>query len=198
MENKENTPRLKHDGGIQIHGKDVATYDGMLDYAHKVGIQRLENKILQFPSPENGQTAICSATLVTVDNRVFTDIGDVNPENVPRGCTANYIRMASTRAKGRVLSDAINISSVLSGTGKEAEGPIDVEFQEIPPSKTLVDGTMQGGGNKPVSKSQLRYIAKLGQTKNKDAEKLSQENFSCSLDSLTGGQAHILIKQLEG
>ena len=114
MGTDKNLPKIKPSGVIQIRGKDVTTYDSKLDYAHQFGIKNLQVELLQYPTEQNGQTCICQAKLVTADDRVFSDIGDASPHNVPRGCADSFPRIASTRAKSRVLSDAFNIKSVVN------------------------------------------------------------------------------------
>ena len=44
-----------------IKGKDFVLYVGVLDLATQKGLLKLEVELLQFPSPENGNEAICRA-----------------------------------------------------------------------------------------------------------------------------------------
>ena len=107
------SPKLKSNAVISIHGKDITTYQGKLDYAHQCGLGSITSRIIQFPVSENSNICICEAIVKTSDGRVFSDIGDASPDNVPRGCMNRIIGVASTRAKSRALSDAFNISSSL-------------------------------------------------------------------------------------
>jgi hypothetical protein len=101
-------------------GKDVILYKGLLALMHDKypGQFDLRVKILQFPTSENGDRVISEATLNIYheDNatpaRKFTEIGDATVGNVGGMVADHFIRMAGTRAKGRVLRDALNIGAV--------------------------------------------------------------------------------------
>jgi len=95
-----------------IKGKDFVLYAGVLDLATQQGLLKLEVELLQYPSKENGNEAICRAVAVCKTGEVFSDIGDANPENCSEMIVKHLIRMASTRAKGRALRDMCNISTV--------------------------------------------------------------------------------------
>lgn len=97
--------------GRKVGEKEVATYQGLLAKAHDEGLRLLCTAIVQFPSKENGQTAIVSAEVRTGKGR-FVAIGDASPENVNRRVARHFIRMAETRAKARALRDAVNIGLV--------------------------------------------------------------------------------------
>ena len=66
-------------------------------------------ELIQYPSDENKQTAICKARVETVDGKKFSDIGDANPQNCNSKVARHLIRMASTRAKARAFRDMDNI-----------------------------------------------------------------------------------------
>ena len=105
----KNTPKLK-DGFLKnIKGKDFVLYAGVLDLATQKGLLKLEVELLQFPTKENGNEAICHAVAEGKNGEVFADIGDANPRNCTEMIAKHLIRMASTRAKGRVLRDMCNI-----------------------------------------------------------------------------------------
>ncbi len=93
---------------ISLKGKSYVTYEGLLDYAHSLGLKSIEVEILQIPNKENNMTAICSATAKTKDTS-FTDLGDASPSSVQNILVPHLIRMASTRAKARALRDLTNI-----------------------------------------------------------------------------------------
>lgn len=93
---------------ISLQGKSFVTYEGLLDLAHQRNLKSLEVEIIQFPSKENNMTAICKAKATTED-QVYTDIGDASPQSVNANIAPHLIRMASTRAKARVLRDLTNI-----------------------------------------------------------------------------------------
>lgn len=90
-------------------GKDFVLYAGLLDLVHDLEIASLVVSPVQLPDNDNGQTAIMAATLTLKDGRVFTDVGDANPQNTGKLIAPHLIRMASTRAKARVMRDALNI-----------------------------------------------------------------------------------------
>ncbi len=96
---------------LLIEGKPVVLYAGLLHVAQEEGIKELSVSIEQIPSIENGQTAIASAKAVTSDGSVFIDVGDASPESVGADkFIPHLLRVASTRAKARVLRDAYGIT----------------------------------------------------------------------------------------
>lgn len=93
---------------INLQGKSYVTYEGLLDLAHQNNLISMEVDIIQIPSPDNNMTAICKATARTKD-KLYTDLGDASPSSVTRNLVPHIIRMASTRAKARVLRDLTNV-----------------------------------------------------------------------------------------
>jgi hypothetical protein len=106
---KQETGGVKPEFVVNLRGKDFVLYAGVLDVAHRRGIRRLETEVVQLPSEANGRECVVKATLELDGGVVFTDYGDANPSNVNRPIAQHLIRMASTRAKARVLRDATNI-----------------------------------------------------------------------------------------
>jgi len=102
-------PKLDDRFMTNIKGKDFVLYAGVLDLATQSGLLKLEVELLQYPSKENGNEAICRAVAVGKSGQVFSDIGDANPSNCHSMIAKHLIRMASTRAKGRALRDMCNI-----------------------------------------------------------------------------------------
>ena len=98
---------------VDLHGTKHPTYAGVLAEAHKVGLQSIAVKILQYPTDENHFLCICEAIVVMKEGRVFTEIGDASPNNVNSMIKPHIVRMAATRAKGRALRDAVNIGKAL-------------------------------------------------------------------------------------
>ncbi len=92
-----------------IKGKDFVVYAGVLDLATQKGLLKLGVELLQFPTKENGNEAICRAVAESKSGEMFSDIGDANPRNCSSKVVKHLIRMASTRAKGRALRDMCNI-----------------------------------------------------------------------------------------
>ena len=57
-------PKLDERWIIEIEGSQFVKYAGLLDYAHQIGISSIEVEPLQLPTKENGNFAICKATVV--------------------------------------------------------------------------------------------------------------------------------------
>ncbi|NLL48205.1 MAG: hypothetical protein GX249_06445 [Firmicutes bacterium] len=96
---------------LLIEGKPFVLYAGLLLVAQEEGIKELSVSIEQIPSVENGHTAIASAKAVTSDGSVFVDVGDASPVSVGADkFVPHLLRIASTRAKARVLRDAYAIA----------------------------------------------------------------------------------------
>ncbi len=93
---------------INLQGKRFVTYEGLLDYAHQLGLISIDVEIIQVPNRENNMVAVCAATARTKDME-FTDIGDAAPNSVNSALVPHLLRMASTRAKARALRDLTNI-----------------------------------------------------------------------------------------
>jgi hypothetical protein len=102
---------MKREFVINRNGKDYVLYAGLLDQAHQQGLKAIKTQLLQAPTSENGQIAICLAE-VTTERGTFTGIGDADPGNVSRMMVTALIRMAETRAKARALRDAVNVGMV--------------------------------------------------------------------------------------
>lgn len=106
---EKHVPRLDDRFMTNIKGKDFVLYAGVLDLATQKGLLKLEVELLQYPSKENGNEAICRAVAEGKSGQVFSDVGDANPGNCHSMIAKHLIRMASTRAKGRALRDMCNI-----------------------------------------------------------------------------------------
>ena len=102
-------PKLDESFIKKIDDKDFVLYSGLLDVAHQKNLSMVDVELIQFPSDENKQTAICKAKVETVDGKKFSDIGDANPANCNSKVARHLIRMASTRAKARAFRDMDNI-----------------------------------------------------------------------------------------
>jgi len=106
---EKSVPKLDDRFITNIKGKDFVVYAGVLDLATQKGLLKLGVELLQFPTKENGNEAICRAVAESNTGEVFADIGDANPKNCTEKIVKHLIRMASTRAKGRALRDMCNI-----------------------------------------------------------------------------------------
>jgi hypothetical protein len=98
---------------INLKGRSYPTWAGVLDAATKAGLRSLTTRVVQIPSAENGGMAIVMARAEFEDGRVFEDVGDASPANCSAQIATAAVRMASTRAKGRCLRDAINVGQTM-------------------------------------------------------------------------------------
>jgi len=102
-------PKLDDRFIMNIKGKDFPMWSGVLDLAHQHGLLKLNVDILQYPTKENGNVAICRAVAESSTGEMFSDIGDASPSNVIKEIAPHLLRMASTRAKARCLRDMSNV-----------------------------------------------------------------------------------------
>jgi hypothetical protein len=126
---------MKREFVINRNGKDYVLYAGLLDQAHQQGLKEIKTQLLQAPSSENGQIAICLAE-VTTERGTFTGIGDADPGNVSRMMVTALIRMAETRAKARALRDAVNVGvTALEELGDDEARPETRPETRLPESQ---------------------------------------------------------------
>lgn len=141
---------FKQKFSVSIKGKDAIKLEGLTAFAHEKGIWKMDTQIIQFPSDQNGWTAICQTTVGGYDwdpieekiCRVeYSDIGDANVNNCGKMVAASYIRMASTRSQARALRKYTNIdmvcSSELSDVVDEAPEPI-ISVEQLTAIKGLL------------------------------------------------------------
>jgi len=102
-------PKLDERWIIEIEGNQFVKYAGLLDLGHQKGISQIEVEPLQLPTKENGNFAICKATVISKSGESFTDIGDANPGNCSSKVSKHLLRLASTRAIARSLRTFTNI-----------------------------------------------------------------------------------------
>lgn len=160
---------------INLQGKSYVTYEGLLDLAHQKNLKSIVVDIIQMPTPENNMTAVCKAT-ATTDDEIYTDLGDASPESVNSNIAPHIIRMASTRAKARVLRDLTNV-------GMTAIEEISLDEN--------------------ISENEDNYIANTGDLPTKrqieTIKKLSEElNVNVNYDELTKRTAGTLISKMLG
>ena len=159
---------------INLQGKSFVTYEGLLDLAHQMNLLSLEVEIIQIPTNENNMTAICKA-IATTENERFQDIGDASPRSVNSALAPHLIRMASTRAKARVLRDLTNV-------GMTAVEELSIEESVV----------SDGEENYPISSEepptprQIETIKKLA----------GELNYQVNYDTLTKKTAGNIISRL--
>ncbi|MCK9444858.1 MAG: hypothetical protein M0Q14_10085 [Tissierellaceae bacterium] len=158
---------------INLQGKSYVTYEGLLDLAHQKNLKSMEVELLQIPSPDNNMTAICRAMAATERER-FQDMGDASPDSVNSALVPHLIRMASTRAKARVLRDLTNVGM----TAIE-----ELSLEETPPDTVENAGRLQG---EPPTVRQIETIKKLSE----------ELNYQVNYDTLTKKTAGNIISRL--
>lgn len=175
---------------VNLKGRDYPIFAGVLDAAHKAGLQSLTTALLQIPSAENGMVAIVQATATFADGRTFSDVGDCSPATTSPSLAAASIRLASTRAKGRVLRDAVNVGQAL------LEEMPDLDDAPEPPRN----------GHRPQAQAQQRNgtpngssVAHSPQTRPNVAPSAPQAEapaMTCSEDgkTLTKGQYEVSLR----
>jgi len=192
---------------VDLKGKEFVTYAGLLDLAHQHGLTRLEVELVQFPSSDNGMECIVKATAVTESGMVFCDIGDANPGNTNKSVAQHIIRMASTRAKARVLRDLSNIGiTALEEMGDDVgDMPGNGGNGRVKPPKAAGKASAQPkGGNVTtpvaVTEAQKRAIWTLAKNKGYNEHSLhdlAESSFGCGVAALSSTDAASLITQLQ-
>lgn len=102
-------PRLDERWITKIEGKEFVKYSGLLDLAHQHGLSSIEVDIVQMPTNDNGNFAVCRATVMSKIGETFTDIGDANPGNCSSKVSRHLLRLASTRSIARALRSYTNV-----------------------------------------------------------------------------------------
>lgn len=121
-------PKLEEKFLKQIEGRDFVLYAGLLHLAHEKGLSSIEVEILQFPTKDNGYSAIVKAFAESKLGETFSDIGDADPTNCNAKVAKHLLRMASTRAKARALRDLTDVGI----TALEELGDINEVIGETP------------------------------------------------------------------
>ena len=131
-------PRLDDRFIMEIKGNEFVKYAGVLDLGHQKGIARFCTEAVQYPTKENGNEAICKATLISKEGEEYTDYGDANPLNVTSMVVRHILRVASTRAKARVLRDFTNIGMTCLEELADFDEATEVPKKETAPEKSNV------------------------------------------------------------
>ena len=144
-----------------IEGKDFVKYPGLLDLGHQKGISKLLVDIVQIPTKENSNLAICKAEVVSQTGQIFTDIGDASPSNCNSKVAKHLLRMASTRAIARALRSFTNI-------GMTALEEL-ADLKDVTGNK--VSRTRSGQTRKPADKTKNNDAKNNQKTKAPDQKK---------------------------
>jgi hypothetical protein len=117
------TSKISAEYIVTLQGRTFVRLGGLLELAHQSGLRGISTAMIQVPSQDNGQTAICSAT-VTIRDASYTAHGDANPGNVSRNIAPHLIRMAESRAVARALRFGLGVGeTVLEELGSADEVP---------------------------------------------------------------------------
>lgn len=142
---------------ISLNGREYPLYAGILAEAHARGLTSILTELVQIPTEENGQTAIVSATVIMGEGKqTFQDYGDASPRNTNARIATALIRMASTRAKGRALRDAINCGQTMLEELpdlEEGQAPSTVRVPAAPAGAGMANPPENGhkGGEHPLT-----------------------------------------------
>lgn len=130
-------------------GTEAIKVDGLIALAHEKGIKSMETSIVQYPSQDNQWTCIAETRVIgydwnpvtdKIEEVIYKDFADANPNNCTAMTKSSYIRMASTRSVGRALRKYTNIDMVCSdeiaNTVDNFEPPIEID--ELVTIKNLV------------------------------------------------------------
>lgn len=94
--------RLKHAGN-----KEFIKAEGLIYLGHLQGLKRIDVQVVQFPTADNPGTCYARCEVET-SKGIFTDYGEVTPDNKGQ-VGGNYpVSIACTRARNRALRQATN------------------------------------------------------------------------------------------
>jgi len=93
---------------VFIQGKAFVKFAGLLQMAHERGLVSLRADWTY----NDAELSLAHAVAVFSDGRRFEESGDASPANTNRKVAVHFRRVALTRAKARVLRDALGIDLV--------------------------------------------------------------------------------------
>lgn len=140
---------IKNKRGEVVAEVDVITYAGLLDTAHKNGLEALETELVQVPSEANGLVCVFRAT-ARGRKGTYTSYGDAHPGNVAMQVARHFWRVAETRAKARALRDYVNEGAI-------AAEELGEEEDDGPPRNVVELADVSG----PASDAQRRLLYRL-------------------------------------
>ena len=199
---------LNKDFIMSIEGKDFVTYQGLLDLAHQKGLSRIEVEIVQLPTLDNEHMVIARAVAETRDGDIFIDYGDANPANCNARVARHLIRMASTRAKARVLRDLTNVgmtaleelADIPDQTSRGQSGrrykpdPAQAQTKAKPGTKKPARGKSRASA---AQQKALANLASRQKMSPEDLSSLSVDLYGVNLDAITQKDAASFIKHLQ-
>jgi hypothetical protein len=93
---------------VLIQGKPFVKFAGLLKMAHEHGLIALTAEWTY----NDGELSLAHAVATFQDGRRFEESGDATPANTNRKVAVHFRRVALTRAKARVLRDALGVDLV--------------------------------------------------------------------------------------
>ena len=93
---------------VMIQGKAFVKFAGLLKMAHEHGLLALTADW----TFNDAELSLAHAVATFQDGRRFEESGDASPGNVTRMVAVHFRRVALTRAKARVLRDALGVDLV--------------------------------------------------------------------------------------
>ena len=91
-----------------IQGKPFVKFAGLLQMAHERGLVALTADWTY----NDAELSLAHAVATFQDGRRFEESGDATPANTNRKVAVHFRRVALTRAKARVLRDALGVDLV--------------------------------------------------------------------------------------
>jgi hypothetical protein len=178
-------PQLDPRWIIEIDGHQFVKFAGLLDLGHQKGIAQVEVDPIQLPTKENGNFAICKATVVSKTGESVTDIGDANPLNCNSKVAKHLLRLASTRAIARSLRVFCNVPLTAIEEISDFSDVIgnDSGNGKVKPGKPAA---RMKPAEKPSGDHQQKTT--LAETKGAAAEQKSQPNAAQESEKNTAGE----------
>jgi hypothetical protein len=93
---------------VLIQGKPFVRFAGLLQMAHDRGLVALTADWIY----NDAELSLAHAVATFQDGRRFEESGDATPANTNRKVAVHFRRVALTRAKARVLRDALGVDLV--------------------------------------------------------------------------------------
>jgi hypothetical protein len=145
-----------------LQGRDYVLYGGLLELARQRGLKRINTKVIQIPSMDNGMYGVVEAEVETEDG-VFKEVGDASPESVNRAIQPHLLRMAATRAKARAMRDAVGIDMVALEELGDTILPDDASVSDSPEDLVLTFGKYIRKPLGQIARQDPGYVAWLAE-----------------------------------
>jgi hypothetical protein len=183
-------PKLDERWIIEIEGSQFVKYAGLLDYAHQIGISSIEVEPLQLPTKENGNFAICKATVVSRLGESYTDIGDANPSNCNAKVAKHLLRLASTRAIARALRSFTNVGLTALEELADLNDVLGNGSAKVKPKAKKPDGKKSKPAKVAESKTKPDQSDSSGKSALRDDQIKTDNTGDSSGNKLNGGNGN--------